>query len=305
MVAVRSPRARAAFTLIELLVVIAIIAILIGLLLPAVQKVREAAARAKCQNNLKQLGIAMHAYHDAQGRFPYLRSGGGTNRHTWAFQLLPYIEQANIHQAMTTPIAGVSQTDKVNNFSSNHATVNTAIRATVSVFLCPSRRGSGALTPLTSGNTITGQPGDYAANSGDSSAVPSTGFFKVVNSNHMLVSNRFADVTDGTSNVVMLGEKHLLPAGSPLVTGMIGDGVADGIVYSGGDNANYHRRAGASNPLAQSPQTPLNMQFGSWHTGVVQFAVGDGSVRGFRVSVTTDTLRFLANIQDGNPVNAD
>src|SRR5262245_36524219 len=137
----RSPVRRRGFTLIELLVVIAIIAILIGLLLPAVQKVREAAARMQCSNNLKQFGLAMHNYHDTAGAFPYLRSGGGQNRHTWALLLLPFLEQDNIFRVYKTPISGVNMTDGVNNHTSTNAQIVEARQAQVKVFICPSRRG--------------------------------------------------------------------------------------------------------------------------------------------------------------------
>jgi prepilin-type N-terminal cleavage/methylation domain-containing protein len=286
---------RPGFTLIELLVVIAIIAILIGLLVPAVQKVREAAARAQCQNNLKQLGLAMHTYHDVFKKFPYLRSGGGQNRHTWAMLLLPFIEQGNVFNQYKTPIAGVNMTDGFNNHTSTNATIVALRQTQITIFFCPSRRGPPSLSPITTGSTVTGLPGDYAACTGDTSTVPTTGVFPLVNSNHMAATRRIADITDGTSNTIMLGEKHIQLTA-------LNDPITDGMILSGSEQQTYHRRAGASWPLAASETAAPNTQFGSWHTGIVQFAFGDGSIRGIRTSVPGTTMGLLANIHDGQVI---
>src|SRR5262249_36841193 len=130
-----------AFTLIELLGVIAIIAILIGLLVPAVRKVREAAPRIQCTNNLTQLGLAVPNSHGTYGQSPYLRSGGGQNRHTWPLLLLPYIEQDNVVQVYKTPIPGVNQTDGVNNHTASDPQIGAARQTQVTPFFGPSRRG--------------------------------------------------------------------------------------------------------------------------------------------------------------------
>jgi prepilin-type N-terminal cleavage/methylation domain-containing protein/prepilin-type processing-associated H-X9-DG protein len=290
-----SPRKARAFTLIELLVVIAIIAILIGLLLPAVQKVREAAARIQCSNNLKQFGIATHAYHDALGKFPYVRSGGGQNRHTWALIILPYIEQDNIYNTYQSTITGVSKTDGMNNHNTTNAQMTAARQASVKTFLCPTRHTSGQLSPLTAGSTVTGQSSDYAACVGHNGTVPTTGIFYMVNSNHMTAQARMADITDGTSNTLMIGEKHI-----PL--GALTTSPSDLIIYSGGETQTYSRRAGPSNPLAISNTVTLNNQFGSWHTGVCQFVFADGSVRGVKNSIPGSSLGLLANRNDGQVI---
>ncbi|HEV3439094.1 MAG TPA: DUF1559 domain-containing protein [Gemmata sp.] len=133
----RRQRSRPGFTLIELLVVIAIIAILIGLLLPAVQKVRESASRTQCINNMKQLGIAMHAYHDTVGKFPFEDGPGNvtaTTNPSIFVQILPFIEQQNLYQQMAAQGGG-----GITNWIGNQELANTVA---IKTFLCPSRRSA-------------------------------------------------------------------------------------------------------------------------------------------------------------------
>lgn len=285
---------RRAFTLVELLVVIAIIGILVGLLLPAVQAAREAARRMSCQNNLKQFGLAMHNHHDTIRLFPYIRSGGGQNRHTWAMQLLPYIEQKNLYNTYQGTITGVNQTDGFNNHTSTNQIMVAARQTQISIFHCPSR-GRGELSPITTGSTVTGMPSDYAACSGNTSTVPTNGVFRVVNSNHLKAGLKIGEITDGTSNTIMLGEKHvhLNNKYHP---------VQDGMILSGSEQQTYYRRAGTSWPLAISNLVSVNFQFGSWHTGVTQFVFADGSVRGLSNSVPGQVVGLMAARDDGEVI---
>src|SRR5437899_11082335 len=129
-VAMRARTVRTAFTLVELLVVIAIVAILIALLLPAVQKVREAAQRTSCQNNLKQIGLAMHNYQGTTGTLPPLRVAGGPGYATWAVLILPHMEQQSIVAAWDLPRRYAVQS-------------GLARQIEVKSFFCPARRGMG------------------------------------------------------------------------------------------------------------------------------------------------------------------
>jgi prepilin-type N-terminal cleavage/methylation domain-containing protein/prepilin-type processing-associated H-X9-DG protein len=323
---------RRGFTLIELLVVIAIIAVLIALLLPAVQAARASARRIQCVNNLKQLGLAMSNYHDTIGTYPIGRMGinrptgdpgyagdpkGSNNRRTWAWLILPYLEQNAMYQAI--------------NFSKSyndaqHAN-DTALAAVTSGFVCPSDPNAAA--PDTGsykvykanyvvnwGNTHYDQAGAGALNPYSTGPLNTLGPVPFLGAPFALdKSFGVSNITDGTSNTLMVSEVIIaLPNGTK--QDHRGDLFNDDhngamfMAYTPPNSkvqdqmaGNYCQYGFANNPPCNTSSPAFNAAR-SYHSGGINALLADGSVKFFKDSVSVATWRALSTTQGGEVIDA-
>jgi len=318
---------RLAFTLVELLVVIAIIGVLIGMLLPAVQQVREAARRADCMNRMRQIGIATQNYHDSMSAFPPARlfpkiDGApplhrGWDEPSWLVRILPFIEQQNFFD----------QWDLSASYQAHPASV---ISTVVDTYICPTRRspeqanaGSGSenvFVSLPCGcggwfkiDVVGGATGDYAGNHGDlspGSVGAGTDFYWGGNGTGVIITSqarelsngnltwvdkiRIADIHDGTTHTILAGELHVFHENLNQIP-------YNGPIYNGQDLSAFARVGGPGVPLASGAMDPGTavLGFGSWHPGVCNFVLVDGSTHSIHNGLDSVTLGQLCHRSDG------
>ena len=297
---------RKGFTLIELLVVIAIIAILIGLLLPAVQKVREAAARMSCSNNLKQLGIAHHSYHDAHGHLMPVMGPSGCCWGTWMILVMPYIEQDNVFRLYQNWGGNDSTGPR---YSAAPNTTNVTSRR-FKIMTCPSDSERSPFGGLTNHNysVNTGTGGTYRTipNGAPAGFVPEAGMFDGGNRTRRI---KLTDVSDGLTNTLMLAEV-IQGEGSDL-RGFQWWGDAAGFSTFAPPNTSTPDQIYASffcnnQPARNLPCTGTGgavFYSRSRHSNGVNVTLGDASVRFITSSISPLTWLRMGSISDGQVIN--
>ena len=320
------------FTLIELLVVIAIIAILIALLLPAVQQAREAARRTQCRNNLKQLGLALHNYHDTHTIFP-AATYGPAYVSSWYTMILPYVDQAPAYNKLvfTTRACYMNETTP-SAAQLNNATAYNGLAP--SVFLCPSSTlptlktmtatPSGSLLPMYTG--ISGSDLHRSTEKTPATHYP-TGGSGYISAGGVLLTNgkvRMRDITDGTSNTMIVGEQSdwLMNGSSQRDTrscvefsAWMGNNTSPG-VPTGNNTWTYQQEILQTTTL----RYPINFKtysstagdgmahggankpIQSIHSGGAHVLMGDGAVRFLSESLHINTVKYLADRDDGQVV---
>jgi prepilin-type N-terminal cleavage/methylation domain-containing protein len=320
---------RPAFTLIELLVVIAIIAILIGLLLPAVQKVREAAARATCQKNMNQVVLAAHTY---EGAFNSLPAGQDVQGAGAEVYMLPYMEQQPQFQLFSFLPATYTlyYQDPQNRPASTGAAtpprppVRYGTEGNFKSFICPSAPAPEQYTTVIMMVNYGTAGTDYAGTGSNSHLFSSCPGCNVVGrssytgmggyyakSQYPQYQGAFgyksktaiARIPDGSSNTMLFGEM----AGGYIAWGGSG-GIPDGLAGNGWPNGfNYTGFGTPCNGAKQINDPTQNCwaMFGSFHTGIVIIGFGDGSVRGVKTTIDFNTWVFLSGIQDGVVITLD
>jgi prepilin-type N-terminal cleavage/methylation domain-containing protein/prepilin-type processing-associated H-X9-DG protein len=289
-------RRRRGFTLIELLVVIAIIAVLIALLLPAVQQAREAARRSQCINNLKQLGLALHNYHDTHNVFPPgwigVQSGGpdmeGPSGFAWGVHILPYVDQGPLYNRINFNVSLLDSSNAI------------ALQTVLPVFRCPSdpspdkwqiaeeANPSNILATLPTANYVGGFGTEGAEDICIAAPFPAA---QCVGDGMFWHNSkvRMADVSDGTSNTIFLGE-HRSDKTLDWHSTWVG-------LVPGGEEATA-RFLAVSDHTPNHPALHID-DFSSWHTGGVHLLFGDGRVRFLTQSVDFGVFRAITTRAGG------
>jgi prepilin-type N-terminal cleavage/methylation domain-containing protein/prepilin-type processing-associated H-X9-DG protein len=281
---------RSAFTLVELLVVIAVIAVLIGLLVPAVQRVRESSARTQCQNNLKQIGLAFQSHHTAHRFFPsggfewsstptYIGGApavGAQQEAGWGFQILPFIEAAEVWRG--------------GNATTDDERIRVAMGTPNPTFFCPTRRAPQTLTFSFPGffnnNSIEIALCDYGAANWENNGVV-----------RQYQPLRINQITDGASSTLLVSEKRL----NLRKLGSVQED--DDVGYASGfDNDTMRKTEEPPAPDYSAAEGDGDFRFGASHSGSFHAVFVDGSVRVITYTIDPQIFNWLGNVADGNVI---